>query len=173
MHLTALPPVHLLRIPGAAVINDRLWDQFQTARDAPELRRSHFLHGRYENLYLDRDRTPAIGPLIDAATQAATTILGHPGPLRCGHWFNLMGPGERTSLHTHEEDGELLSAVYYVRTPEHCGDLLLEDPPVTVRVRPEAGLMVLFPPDLPHAVEPNGSTAARLAVAFNFGPAED
>jgi predicted 2-oxoglutarate/Fe(II)-dependent dioxygenase YbiX len=82
-----------------------------------------------------------------------------------------MGPGHRTSLHTHDEHDELLSAVYYVTAPQDSGDLVIEDTPVTIRVRPEAGLMVLFPPDAPHAVEENASDRDRLSVAFNFGPA--
>jgi hypothetical protein len=172
MHLQSLPPVHLVRLPDAEALNARLLAEFHAALDAPDNRRSHFLHGRFENLYIERRHTPTILALLAAAEQAAAELLHQPGPLRCGHWFNLMGPGHRTSLHTHEEADELLSAVYYVTAPPDSGDLLLEADPFTIRLRPEAGLMALFPPDLPHAVETNRSGQERLSVAFNFGPAQ-
>jgi hypothetical protein len=171
MQPTPLPPVHLLHVPAAGALNARLLEQFLAARDGPEVRKTHYLYGRFENIYLARERTPAILPLIDAAQRAVAEVLRHPGPLRCGHWFNLMGPGERTSMHAHEENDELLSAVYYVSVPQGGGDLILDAAPATIRIRPQDGLMVLFPPDLPHAVEPNESGRDRLSVAFNFGPA--
>jgi uncharacterized RmlC-like cupin family protein len=82
-----------------------------------------------------------------------------------------MGPGHRTSLHTHEERDELLSAVYYVTAPAHCGDLVLDLSLTRLRLSPSPGLMVLFPPDVPHEVDVNRSGEDRLSVAFNFGPA--
>ena len=109
--------------------------------------------------------------MIVAGEKAALKILGRSGELRCGYWFNQMGPGHQTSLHTHDEDDELLSAVYYVTAPNNSGDLVMEASPVSIRVRPSPGLMVLFPPTLAHAVETNQSGQDRLSVAFNFGPA--
>jgi len=171
MKIHSLPPVHLVYIPEAESLNQCLLERFRSVYEGPDTRRSHFLHGRFENIYIDREHTPEILPLITAAGQAAQKILYWSEPLRCGHWFNLMGPGHRTSLHTHEEDDELLSAVYYITAPEHSGDLLLEATPFTIRLRPSPGMMALFPPNLPHAVECNASGQDRLSVAFNFGPA--
>jgi hypothetical protein len=171
VEIDSLPPVYLLKIPDADALNDRLLERFESLRDSPDTRRSHFFHGRYENLYIDQKRIPEILPLITAAEQAARQVLHRPGQLRCGFWFNQMGPGHRTSLHSHEEDDELLSAVYYVTAPNDSGDLMMEASPVSIRVRPSPGLMVLFPPDLPHAVDTNQSGQDRLSVAFNFGPA--
>jgi len=171
MNIRSLPPIHLVYISDEETLNQRLLERFWSVHDSPAARRSHFFHGRFENLYIEREHTPEILPLLTAAEQAAQEILQRPGPMRCGHWFNLMGPGHRTSLHTHEEDDELLSAVYYVTAPERSGDLVLEDPPFTIRLRPSPGMMALFPPHLPHAVERNESEQDRLSVAFNFGPA--
>ena len=170
MKIASLPPVKLVRIPDADALNVRLLERFQSLLDSPDIRRSHFFHGRHENLYIDRERIPEVLPLIAAGEKAALQILNRSDPLRCGYWFNQMGPGHQTSLHTHDEDDELLSAVYYVTAPENSGDLVIEATPVTIRVRPSPGLMVLFPPDLPHAVDTNESTQGRLSVAFNFGP---
>lgn len=171
MIVETLAPLHWLHVPDHAPLNRILAEQFNALRDAPEIRRSHFFFGRYENLYIEREQMPQMQPLIAAAEQAAVEILRPDGPLRCGFWFNSMQPGQRTSAHTHDENDELLSAVYYVTAPENSGDLLLLDAPATVRIRPEPGMMVLFPPDLEHEVETNQSDQQRLSIAFNFGPA--
>jgi hypothetical protein len=171
MIIGSLPPIHLLYIPEADTLNQRLLARFSALRDSPDTRRSHFFHDRFENLYIERERMPEALPLIAAAEQAAHEILHQPGPLRCGFWFNQMDPGHCTSLHTHEEHDELLSAVYYVSAPEHSGDLVLVSSPFTIRLHPSPGMMAFFPPDLPHAVETNESSQSRLSVAFNFGPA--
>jgi hypothetical protein len=170
MELESLPRVHWLQVPDHESLNARLLTRFAAVKDDPDHRRSHHFHGRYENLYIDRERIPEILPLIQAAERAALQILGSRDPLRCGFWFNAMGPGHRTTPHSHEEDDELLSAVYYVTVPEGSGDLLLYADPATIRVTPEPGLLVLFPPSVEHEVEENRSRELRLSVAFNFGP---
>ena len=90
--------------------------------------------------------------------------------LRYGLWFNYMPPGAITTLHNHDNEDELLSAVYYVTAPDKSGELVMKASPVSIRIEPSPGLMVFFPPDLPHAVETNQSGEERLSVAFNFGP---
>lgn len=134
-------------------------------------RRSHLIGGRYENLYLDRSRMPALEPMLGQALTCAARILERPVEgLRCGFWFNAMEPGQSTSEHTHEENDELLSAVYYVEAPEDSGDLVLFDGPLEIRSAPEAGVLLFFPPDLPHAVQANRSGRPRLSIGINFGP---
>jgi uncharacterized RmlC-like cupin family protein len=134
-------------------------------------RRSHFVEDRFENLYLDLSHMPALIPVMDQAIACASLILERPSEaLRFGFWFNAMAPGQSTSLHTHEEDDELLSVVYYVTAARDSGDLLLYDGPATVRIRPEAGTFLFFPPDLPHAVETNRSQEPRLSIGINIGP---
>jgi uncharacterized RmlC-like cupin family protein len=134
-------------------------------------RRSHFVEDRFENLYLDLSHMPALIPVMDQAIACASLILERPSEaLRFGFWFNAMAPGQSTSLHTHEEDDELLSVVYYVTAARDSGDLFLYDGPATVRIRPEAGTFLFFPPDLPHAVETNRSQEPRLSIGINIGP---
>jgi uncharacterized RmlC-like cupin family protein len=161
-------------LPNAEVVNRDILGAFRSLGPEDFDRRSHLIGGRYENLYLDRLRMPALGPLLDQALACAGHILGRsPTSLRCGFWFNAMEPGQSTSEHTHEENDELLSAVYYVEAPEGSGDLVLYDGPLTIRVGPEAGTLLFFPPDLPHAVETNRSGQPRLSIGINFGPLPD
>jgi hypothetical protein len=164
-------PIRRCRVPEAQRLNRQILAVFRDLGPEDFDRRSHLIGGRYENLYIDRARMPSLGPLLDQALTCAGLILGRsPASLRCGFWFNAMGPGESTSEHTHDENDELLSAVYYVEAPEGSGDLVLYDGPLTIRVTPEAGVLLFFPPDLPHAVETNRSGQSRLSIGINFGP---
>ncbi len=158
-------------LPEAAAVNAAILTAFQALTPESFDRRSHLVGGRYENLYLERARMPALAPVLEHALHCAAIILDEPvRGLRCGFWFNAAGPGHHTSEHTHDECDEQLSAVYYVDAPADCGDLILYDGPLTVRVRPVAGALLCFPPNLPHAVEPNRSGQLRLSIGINVGP---
>lgn len=164
-------PIRRCVVPDADGLNPRILADFRALGPDDFDRRTHLIDGRYENLYLDRGRIPALEPVLTQALACAGRILGMPpAVLRCGFWLNAMGPGQSTSEHTHDENDELLSAVYYVEAPEGSGDLVLYDGPLTIRVPPEAGVLLFFPPDLPHAVEPNRSGRPRLSIGINFGP---
>lgn len=164
-------PIYRCSLPGSAPLNAAILEGFQSLVPEDFERRTHLIRGRYENLYLDPARIPALGTVLDYGLECAARILGRPvGGLRRGFWLNAMGPGESTSEHIHDENDELLSAVYYVVAAERSGELILYDGPLTIRVEPVAGTFLFFPPDLPHAVETNLSPRLRLSLGINFGP---
>jgi len=170
--LQALPPgVHRATLPDADTINARLIEAYRKVLRDGGARQTHHFFGRFENTYIGEDRLPEVTPVVRFAVAAARRCLGVEH-LRYGFWFNEMRPGHRTSLHSHEENDELLSAVYYVRAPRDSGRLCLHDGPSQIMITPEAGLLVMFPPDTPHEVEVNRATGVRLSVAFNFGPVD-
>ena len=96
-------------------------------------------------------------------------------------WANIHDRGGFNFLHMH--DGCLLSGTFYLQVPEGSGDLVLRDPRPGVlnsfakgsganackdiHLRPEAGLIVLFPHWLEHFVEVHGSDTPRISIAFN------
>jgi hypothetical protein len=163
--------LHGALLPDAEAVNRRIAETFSALREPDFTRRTHFFGGRFENLYVERERIPALAPVLHHAQACARQILGRgPRSLRIGFWLNAQGPGQSTSEHTHEELDELLSGVYYVQVPPGSGDLLLRDGHFRVQVTPVAGMFVFFPPNLPHSVEANGSDRQRLSIAFNFGP---
>lgn len=168
--LWSSPPIHACT-RGTAEANHRLFAAFAELGEADFTRCTHFFGGRWENLYVARERIPELAEILRHASDCAAAIVGQPAAaLRCGFWFNAQGPGQATSVHNHDENDELLSGVYYVHVPENSGDLVLEDGPLTVRCTPRDGLYLFFPPRLNHWVEPNRSTEQRLSIAFNFGP---
>lgn len=164
--------VQLLRIEDAEALNRQIRQQFEAARQAPSSHQTHHFHGRFENSYVDRKLVPALEPVFYQALAQARALLGR-NELKFGFWFNEMEPGQLTSLHAHEELDELLSAVYYVTVPADSGRLVLHLDDGIRHIEPEAGMMVFFPPDLPHEVEVNRSKETRLSVAMNFGPRHD
>jgi hypothetical protein len=164
-------PVWFGRLPDAAGLIPPLVKRFRQLRDHPQTRATHWFGERFENLYMERDLLPEFSPVADFVLACAAQILDRT-ELKYGFWFNDMGPGQRTSRHDHLENDELLSAVLYLSAPEDAGELVLHDAPAVIRVTAEAGLLVLFPPEVPHEVSVNRSTENRLSVAFNFGPAD-
>ena len=86
----------------------------------------------------------------------------------------------------HQHSNSDLSAAYYVHAHENCGDIVFYDPrparlykhPIakspnklnaTVSsVKPEPGLLVLFPSFLEHSVNPNMSNKKRIVISFNI-----
>lgn len=89
----------------------------------------------------------------------------------------------------HDHAGNTVIGVYYVKTFDKCGDLLLHDPrgatdfiPVFevntsnqvvsgrnyFRITPKNGDLILFPTYVVHSVEPNMSDETRISLAMNF-----
>ena len=80
-----------------------------------------------------------------------------------------MQPGDRTTLHTHNDGDERLSGVYYIRVPEGSGDIIFHVDGQTTSFSPAEGDLFLFSPALPHEVGENRSSSMRLSIAFNIG----
>jgi hypothetical protein len=98
---------------------------------------------------------------------------------------NPIYPGEMDSPHWHSN--AVLVGVYYVQAGDNQGDILLHDPrggtwwpePNAVtesnkytrtfhRVKPESGMLVMFPGYLIHSVEANLSDSMRLSIPIEF-----
>jgi len=161
--------VYIRELAGSAEINAAIIEQFNRHRESEAVRRSHLFAGRYENLYLDISMVPAMQLVADQAKQFVQQILASNAELKFGFWFNLMQPGHVTQPHTHDDSDECLSGVYYIDTPENCGDLLVTTEDGVVRVSPKAGQFVFFSPTAVHEVTKNLSDQERLSVGMNFG----
>ena len=99
-------------------------------------------------------------------------------------WANVNGPGDFNRFHTHA--GSTWSGTYYVDpgapddieagTPLHFFDpcqgrantFLQPLIPARYSVRPEPGMMVLFPSYMPHMVFPHRGERQRISIAFNL-----
>ena len=107
-------------------------------------------------------------------------------PLLGNMWANINYSGGYNRPHIHPNS--LFSGVYYVKTQDNCGNLVVNDPrpgiqttmPSRVKGRPPkdlwreahiapyTGRIIMFPAWLWHAVENNNSNDTRISVSFNF-----
>lgn len=152
----------------AAELNKALLEGFLRHHQDDGIKRSHLFNDRYENIYLTAAHIPQLQLLLDEACRQAGRILGR-DDLRAGFWFNHMPPGAVTTLHSHDDDDELLSAVYYVLVPENSGNLLIHEHSKRHVITPREGMFVFFAPDVVHEVSENLSRQERLSIAINFG----
>jgi hypothetical protein len=168
--LTTNSLTHIGFIPDAAALNQKIIEAYLQLREQDFLRRSHFFGGRYENLYFARERIPAIASVLKQAENYAQTLLRRANSLRSGFWINDMGPGESTTEHDHDESDEMLSAVYYIQTPQDSGDLVIVDSHSRTLISPQAGMFVFFAPSVIHSVSVNLSIKRRISMGINLGP---
>ena len=151
-------------------INKTVTQQFESLVDDDFKEKTHLFNGRYENIYLDVSKIPELEIIINAANENAASLLNiKKEKLASGFWFNSMAPGDITTAHSHDDDDELLSCVYYIKVPENSGDLIITDNNIKNHIKPEEGMFVFFSPDTLHEVSKNESNESRLSIAFNFG----
>ena len=100
-------------------------------------------------------------------------------------WININGYKDYNRPHIHGQC--LLSGVYYVATPENCGDIQFEHPSPYLKIEwkdnyakneynsaiwqmpSKADTLYLFPSWLTHCVEPNlNKKEPRISISFNF-----
>ena len=154
-------------------LNTSLYARFMELSGTERVRQTHYFAGRFENIYIEEADIPDVVTLLNVVKQQAGQLLGiEADTLKAGFWFNAMHAGHRTTLHHHDENDELLSAVYYIRVPENSGNLILHDGDKQVCIQPQEGKLVMFAPDVLHEVTANLGSGLRLSVAMNVGPAE-
>lgn len=151
-----------------ARLNQRLMSGFLNHQDDEGVKRTHLFNGRYENIYLNVEHVPEMEKVMFHACAHANTIL-ETSKLDSGYWFNYMPDGAVTTLHSHDDDDELLSAAYYVSVPANSGDLIIHAKSGPVRIQPEEGSFIFFYPDVAHEVTKNRSGNSRLSIGINFG----
>lgn len=99
-------------------------------------------------------------------------------------WFNIASPGNFQEYHMHANSH--FSAVYYVKAPANCGDLVLKSHEAdtnmfllpmedmtpatwnTLTCPAEEGRLYIFRSNLQHMVQKNRSQEDRISLAFNF-----
>jgi uncharacterized protein (TIGR02466 family) len=98
------------------------------------------------------------------------------------YWFNVNFKHDYNVTHNHP--GSYISAVYYVRAPENCGEIVFERPDpfldwihdfepndnnvVMAKQQPKDNLLVIFPSYIRHYVEMNNSSGPRISIALNY-----
>lgn len=163
--------LHTHLLDGFEDINSRLIEGLNAYIDDETTRKSHHFFGRYENIYINSEQIPALSLITAEAIEQSAIILDcDSSELKAGFWFNVMNPGDKTTLHRHDDYDELLSAVYYVQVAENSGTLHLNKHPADIQITPQQGMFVFFPPNMPHEVSENLSKQCRISIGINIGP---
>ena len=99
-------------------------------------------------------------------------------------WSIINNKNASNSRHIHSNN--YISAAYYVKAPNNCGDIVFHDPRSAAvfrhprvltpnklnsniySVQPKEGLLVLFPSYLQHSVDKNNSNEERIVISFNI-----
>ena len=148
-------------------------------KNISQLKRSHRINGRWENLYLDPDHIPEVKQVFSAAAKYAKDITEK--PLIVPHkglgfpinefWFNVAKPGEKTGWHDHKKNA-VISGVYYLDIHDNSGDIhfrsKVKEKWNEWSLKPETGKMILFDSKLEHSVSENKSCHPRISLAFNL-----
>ena len=135
------------------------------------------------------DAAVALADHVIRLADAHTEMLDREREWAIEGWANILQPGGYNLQHTH--GSSFWSAVYYVRVDEGDGGALtFVDPRRALlhaysnllkmktagiygaaEVKPQAGLLVMFPAWLDHAVQPWEGTGLRISVAMNLSRA--
>ena len=103
-------------------------------------------------------------------------------------WFNINYKGGMNRAHEHPHS--IHSGVYYIRTPENCGNICFMHPSQSitwswpnhllvneqnhinssmVSVKPIKNMLLIFPSWSEHSVDTNESDGTRISLSFNTG----
>ncbi len=189
-------PVAVARLPDPGALNEKL-ARVILEREASHPGTDHSNLGGWQSSWdLESWGGPAVGRVLEAAKGLATRLTadraGQPvavdWKLNC--WANVNRRGHGNEFHTHP--GAFWSGTYYVADggAGSGGEFEMQDPrgvaPVMYAplltfagpggtslgaselITPAAGMMVIFPSWLPHAVRPYKGDAARISIAFNL-----
>ena len=151
--------------------------------------------GGYQSNDLSLDDV-ALQPLIEAieihSSEFAETFINEGNQVLSNMWFNINLYKDSNVFHRH--GGANISGVYYVKTPNGCGNIIFEHPATdlfdyyflnskremnaynssTWWMPAEVNMLYLFPGWLKHSVEANkNKTEERISIGFNtfYAPA--
>ena len=101
-------------------------------------------------------------------------------------WVNINPPGTHNSMHTH--NGGVFTGIYYVKVPEHSGNLQMITPIApfdfvmkgeyidvpnqfnnsNILAQPKEKHLYIFPCWIAHQVQTNLSNETRISIAFDI-----
>jgi uncharacterized protein (TIGR02466 family) len=101
-------------------------------------------------------------------------------------WYNIYDIG--VDLESHVHPGNCISATYYIKTHDNCGDFVIGNPDRSIPYqyspkffkgrneitsvkkffKSESNSLVIIPSNVMHWVTPNRSNEERISISFNF-----
>ena len=117
---------------------------------------------------------PSFQDLINFILSISSPIYKHNNYKIDEMWINISSFGCYNGLHSHSSYNNKpsnLSGVLYLKVPKDSGNIVFYDPfdmNKAINFSPEEKMIIIFPDQLLHSVEPNQSDEDRISIAFNF-----
>ena len=190
MHLFFSTPIWTSKISNFENVNNEMHQYITSLQkeDPLGIVKSNFKGWHSKNFNL-KDKEPkkfieAIKNNINNAINSMNWDLSSQSVNINSMWAIINHQGAWNQKHHHSNSD--ISAAYYVNAHENCGDIVFYDPrparvykhPIAVEpnnlnatvnsIKPEPGLLVLFPSYLEHSVNPNMSNKKRIVISFNL-----
>jgi hypothetical protein len=126
-------------------------------------------HTNFEDFSLETPEGSESRKLLNIIDENVASTMG----LKLdGFWSHVHLPLESTQRHNHNstQREDAISFVYYVKCPKRCGDLVfhIHDLISPAIIKPEEGMLVLFPSYLDHLVTKNLSAGVRISISGNL-----
>tara|TARA_Y100001970_G_scaffold286120_1_gene407502 strand:+ start:16976 stop:17563 length:588 start_codon:yes stop_codon:yes gene_type:complete len=189
MHLFFSTPIWTSKVDNFVVINEELESYILNLqkKDPQGITKSNFNGWHSKDFDLKNNIplsfTKAISKNINQAINDMSWNLENQIVKIMSMWAIINHKEAFNQRHHHGNSD--LSAAYYVSAPDNCGDIVFYDPrpaPVykhpltksanilnatTNSIKPQSGMLVLFPSYLDHSVNPNKSNKKRIVISFN------
>ncbi|MEN9681324.1 MAG: hypothetical protein RLZZ627_1217 [Pseudomonadota bacterium] len=193
IHPLFFSPLSFFRLTSHDAIKDQLLHEIDLLRaNDPGIVRSNW-NGWHSRSDLFDLTSPAIRKLQLAILEAVRCVTTQLSPtfdwaeheVQAEGWVNVLGTSGLNTPHDHP--GWVWSGCYYLKVPDHenelSGNIEFMDVRTGIRtltldgascfegkfrVRPEEGMLLLFPSYLRHWVYPNDADSERITLAFNI-----
>ena len=182
-------PVYIQEVPNAVELNHHLEKNIlQWQKEDPKGVSKTNVNGWHSQTDMNRkeEYNPLTKELFNIQYEIFKKEFLTQKPVLGNMWANINYKGGFNRPHLHPNS--LFSGVYWVKTPENSGNLMLYEPRPGVQCtmpnrkegklppelwrevhyQPKAGTVVMFPAWLWHEVQPNKSNDIRISVSFNF-----
>ena len=190
MHLFFSTPIWTSKIKNYEDINNQMFEYISTLqkKDPLGIIKSNFKGWHSKNFDLKSDQPKKFIESIKNNINLAIEDMGWDLTSQSVNiksiWAIVNEKDAWNQKHHHSNSD--LSAAYYVSAHEKCGDIVFYDPrPAPVHnhpisktpnnlnatvnsIKPEPGMLILFPSYLEHSVNPNLSNKKRIVISFNI-----
>lgn len=191
-----ITPLSRFMLNGHEDLNNRLMTDITALRQQSPGMRSSNQHGWHSERDFYALAQPSFQELRRHFATAIATVVAALNPkldrtqlrVQMQGWINVSGKGAYNTPHDHPH--YLLSGVYYVQVPPRAADSqsrsgdieFLDSRGLSLqareqelylgnakyRLRPEPGMLLIFPATLQHWVYPHEEEAERVSIAFNM-----
>lgn len=185
-------PVFQYKLENFKNINNELSNYiYKLKKDNPSSQKLSNINGWHSPFFLLNDQMNAgykffhkVQPYIYDVFKSYGWVY-NANKIKCsGMWAIINKKGNFNTEHIHPNSN--LSAAYYVKAPENCGDFKVFTPNaitrdkyparetptelnrVVAQLKVQEGDLLIFPSHLPHSVLPNESDEDRVVVSFNL-----